>query len=67
MQYGLVLLEVETENAVKTEFMPNDVNKDYYDEFIKDKIETGEIKKNIYTKDFWKTNQKNWFVKWNRK
>lgn len=52
MQYGLVLLEVETENAVKTEFMPNDVNKDYYDEFIKDKIETGEIKKIYIPKIF---------------
>ena len=47
MQYGLVLLEVETENAVKTEFMPNDINKDYYDEFIKDRIKPNEIK-NIY-------------------
>ena len=45
MQYGLVLLEIETENAVKTEFMPNDVNKDYYDEFIKEQIKPEEIKK----------------------
>lgn len=45
MQYGLVLLEVETENAIKNKFMKNDVNKDYYDEFIKDKINPNEIKK----------------------
>lgn len=45
MQYGLVLLEVETENAVKNKFMKNDVNKDCYDEFIKDKINPNEIKK----------------------
>lgn len=45
MQFGIVLLEVETENAVKTEFMLNDVNKDYYDEFIKDRIKPNEIKK----------------------
>ena len=45
MQYGLVLLEIETENAVKTEFMTNDINKDYYDEFIKEQIKPEEIKK----------------------
>ena len=48
MQYGLVLLEVETENAIKNEFMKNDVNKDCYDEFIKDKIEPNDVNKDCY-------------------
>lgn len=53
MQYGLVLLEVETENADKTEFMPNDVNKDYYDEYVKNEIKPEEIK-NIYIPEIFK-------------
>lgn len=63
MQYGLVLLEIETKNAVKTEFMPNDVNKDYYDEFIKDKIDPNEIKKIYIPKIFRKQIEKTDFLK----
>lgn len=63
MQYGLVLLELETKNAVKTEFMLNDVNKDYYDEFIKDKIEPNEIKKIYIPKIFKRQIDKTDFLK----
>ena len=63
MQYGLVLLEVETENAIKNEFMKNDVNKDCYDEFIKDKIEPNEIKKIYIPKIFKRQIDKTNFLK----
>lgn len=63
MQYGLVLLEVETENAVKTEFMPNDVNKDYYNEYIKKEIKPEEIKKIYIPKIFRKQIEKTDFLK----
>jgi len=63
MQYGLVLLEIETENAVKTEFMPNDVNKDYYNEYIKKEIKPEEIKKIYIPKIFRKQIEKTDFLK----
>lgn len=62
MQYGLVLLEIETKNAVKTEFMPNDVNKDYYDEYIKKEIKPEEIKKIYIPKIFKKQINKTEFL-----
>ena len=62
MQYGLVLLEIETKNAVKTEFMANDVNKDYYDEYIKKEIKPEEIKKIYIPKIFKKQINKTEFL-----
>lgn len=63
MQYGLVLLEVETENAVKTEFMPNDHNDEFYDEYIKKEIKPEEIKKIYIPKIFRKQIEKTDFLK----
>ena len=44
MQYGLVLLEVQTKYAKKTEFMPNDHNNEFYNEYVKNEIKPEEIK-----------------------
>lgn len=63
MQYGLVLLEVETENAVKNEFMENDINKDFYDEYAKEKIKPKEIKKIYIPKIFKKQINKTDFLR----
>lgn len=63
MQYGLVLLEVETENAVKTKFMENDTNKDFYDEFVKNEVKVEEIKKIYIPKIFKKQIDKTVFLK----
>ena len=63
MQYGLVLLEIETENAVKTEFMENDINKDYYDEFVKNEIKPEEIRSIYIPKIFRKQIEKTTFLK----
>ena len=63
MQYGLVLLELETENAVKTEFMENDINKDFYDEYVKNEIKPEEIKSIYIPKIFRKQIEKTNFLK----
>lgn len=63
MQYGLVLLEVETENVVKNEFMENDINKDFYDEYVKNEIKPEEIKSIYIPKIFRKQIEKTNFLK----
>lgn len=63
MQYGLVLLEVETENVVKNEFMENDINKDFYDEYVKNEIKPEEIKSIYIPKILRKQIEKTNFLK----
>lgn len=58
MQYGLVLLEVQTKYAKKTKFMPNDHNDEFYDEYIKNEIKPEEIKKIYIPKIFKKQIEK---------
>lgn len=63
MQYGLVLLEVQTKYAEKTKFMPNDHNDEFYDEYVKEEIRSEEIKKIYIPKIFKKQIEKTDFLK----
>ena len=63
MQYGLVLLEVQTKYAKKTKFMPNDHNDEFYDEYVKEEIRSAEIKKIYIPKIFKKQIEKTDFLK----
>ena len=63
MQYGLVLLEVQTKYAKKTKFMPNDHNDEFYDEYIKNEIKPEEIKNIYIPKIFRKQIEKTDFLK----
>ena len=47
VKYGLVLLEVEVENAKKSEFVVGDVNKDKYNEYVVDRVLPNQITKII--------------------
>lgn len=51
--YGLVLLEVDVEYAVKTTFAVGDNNADNYDEYIIDQVRPEQIK-NIYIPEIFK-------------
>ena len=52
VQYGLVLLEVEVDNAIKTDFIDGDVNKEKYIEYVVDKVLPNQITKIIIPKIF---------------
>ena len=43
-QYGLVLLEVEVEDAVHNELLPTDVNKGLYEEYVASMVAVEDIK-----------------------
>lgn len=62
MQYGLVLLEVQTKYAKKTKFMPNDYNDGFYNEYVKNEIKPEEIKKIYIPKIFKKQINKTEFL-----
>ncbi len=52
-QYGLALLEVEVEDAIKNHIEENDINKGIYEEYIINEVKPEEIK-NIYLPSFLK-------------
>ena len=52
VKYGLVLLEVEVENAKKSEFVVGDVNKDKYNEYVVDRVLPNQITKIIIPSNF---------------
>ena len=43
IQYGAVLLEVEVEDAIMSEFAPRDVNDGLYEEYVVEKVEPQQI------------------------
>ena len=63
MQYGLVLLEVQTKYAKKTEFMANDHNNEFYNEYVKNEIKPEEIKSIYIPKILRKQIEKTNFLK----
>lgn len=42
--YGDVLIEVEVDNPIKTEFLENDRNYLYYQEYVTDEVSSDQIK-----------------------
>lgn len=54
IQYGIALLEIEIDGAVKSEVQKNDGNKGLYEEYIVDDVKPSQIKK-VYIPEFLKS------------